>query len=78
MNQIIMLPPRYAPTRLPGKPMIVAVCRRATKADLALVGRAADTLPLAEAIEAVGGRAVLASPEHPSGTDRISEALTER
>lgn len=84
MKPVILIPARMASTRLPnkpladlnGEPMIVAVWRRAIEADLAPVWVATDTPEIAEAIRAVGGNAVMTKPEHPSGSDRIYEAIT--
>lgn len=84
MKPVILIPARMASTRLPnkpladlnGEPMIVAVWRRAIEADLAPVWVATDTPDIAEAIRAVGGNAVMTKPEHPSGSDRIYEAIT--
>ena len=79
-----IIPARYASTRLPGKalkpilgkPMIQRVYERSVQAkclDLACV--ATDDDRIARAVEAFGGRAIMTSPEHPSGTDRLAEAL---
>ena len=76
-------PRAHASTRLPGKPladihgepMIVHVWRRAVEADVGPVLVAADDRRIVEAIEAVGGRAVLTRPDHASGSDRIFEAV---
>lgn len=82
-NPVILIPSRLASTRLPrkpladlnGEPMIVAVWRRAMEADIAPVVVATDTPAIADAIRAVGGTAVMTSEAHPSGSDRIFEAL---
>ena len=58
-----------------GAPMIVQVWRRAMEADLGRVVIAAAEPVIAETIEAAGGEAVLTDPDHPSGSDRIYEAL---
>lgn len=83
MNPIVLIPARMAATRLPGKPlleiggmpMIVQVWRRACEAGVGPVVVATDDARIAEAVAAVGGRAVLTRGDHPSGTDRIHEAL---
>ncbi|OYW55098.1 MAG: 3-deoxy-manno-octulosonate cytidylyltransferase [Rhizobiales bacterium 12-68-15] len=83
MNPVILIPARLAATRLPdkplldlnGAPMIVQVLRRALEADLAPVYVATDTPAIAEAVEAAGGKAVMTRADHPSGSDRIFEAL---
>ncbi len=83
MNPIVLIPARMAATRLPGKPllliagvpMIVQVWRRAVEADVGPVVVATDDPRIADAVVAEGGRAALTRAEHPSGTDRIHEAL---
>jgi len=82
-NPIVIIPARLAATRLPdkpmadihGTPMIVHVWRRAVEAQCGPVIVAAGESAIAEAIERAGGRAILTAPHHPSGTDRIFEAL---
>ncbi|GAB6052662.1 3-deoxy-manno-octulosonate cytidylyltransferase [Magnetospira thiophila] len=80
---IVLIPARLASTRLPGKPladihgepMIVHVWRRACEADIGPVVVACAEPEIAAAIEAAGGQAVLTRADHPSGSDRIFEAL---
>ena len=80
---LIVIPARMASSRLPGKPlakiagtpMIVHVWRRAREAGLGRVVVAAAEPEIAQAIEAAGGEAVLTAPGHPSGSDRIWEAV---
>jgi 3-deoxy-manno-octulosonate cytidylyltransferase (CMP-KDO synthetase) len=55
--------------------MIVHVWRRAMEAGIGPVVVAAAEPAIVAAIEAAGGRAVLTDPAHPSGSDRIHEAL---
>jgi 3-deoxy-manno-octulosonate cytidylyltransferase (CMP-KDO synthetase) len=55
--------------------MIVHVWRRAVEAEVGPVIVATDAPEIARAIVAAGGEAVMTSAEHPSGTDRIAEAL---
>lgn len=82
-NPIIVIPARMASTRLPGKPladihglpMIVQVWRRAMEAEIGPVLVAAAEREIAAAVERAGGKAVLTRPDHPSGSDRIHEAL---
>ena len=82
---LILIPARMASTRLPGKPlaniagepMIVHVWRRATEAKLGRVCVATDSAEVAAAVEAAGGRALMTRSGHPSGTDRIYEALEQ-
>jgi 3-deoxy-manno-octulosonate cytidylyltransferase (CMP-KDO synthetase) len=82
-SPIVLVPARMASTRLPGKPladidglpMIVHVWRRAAEAGIGPVVVACAEAEIRDAIEAAGGRAVLTDPDHPSGSDRIFEAL---
>jgi 3-deoxy-manno-octulosonate cytidylyltransferase (CMP-KDO synthetase) len=82
-NPVVLIPARLAATRLPdkpladihGTPMIVHVWRRAMEADIGPVVVAAAEPAVADAVAAAGGRAVLTDPAHPSGSDRIHEAL---
>lgn len=82
-DPIILIPARMASTRLPGKPladicgepMIVHVWRRAIEAGLGPVVVATDTREVAEAVEKAGGIAVMTRADHPSGSDRIFEAV---
>jgi len=84
-NPLVLIPARMSSTRLPGKPladiagapMIVHVWRRASEAGVGPVVVAADTAEIVAAVEKAGGRAVLTRPDHPSGSDRIYEALQQ-
>ena len=80
---LVLIPARMAATRLPGKPlldigglpMIVHVLRRAEEAKIGRVAVATDTPEIAAAVKAHGGEAVMTRADHPSGSDRIYEAL---
>ena len=80
---IILVPARLKATRLPDKPladihgipMIVHVWRRASEAQAGRVVVATDTAAIAEAVTRAGGEAVMTRPDHPTGSDRIFEAL---
>jgi 3-deoxy-manno-octulosonate cytidylyltransferase (CMP-KDO synthetase) len=80
---LVLIPARMAASRLPGKPlldlaglpMIVHVLRRAEAAKIGRVAVATDTPDIAAAVKAHGGEAVMTSADHPSGSDRIFEAL---
>ena len=82
-NPLVVIPARLGSTRLPdkpladihGEPMIVHVWRRAMEAEIGPVLVACGEAPIVEAIARVGGRAVLTRPDHPSGSDRIYEAV---
>jgi len=56
-------------------PTIGHVLRRAEAANVGRVAVATDTLVIAAAVKSHGGEAVMTSPDHPSGSDRIYEAL---
>jgi 3-deoxy-D-manno-octulosonate cytidylyltransferase len=79
---IAVIPARYGSTRLPAKalaeiekvPMIVRVWRQASQAraiDRAIV--ATDDERIADVVHRAGGEAMMTSPAHQSGTDRIAE-----
>ena len=80
---LVLIPARMASTRLPGKPlldiaglpMIVQVLRRAEAAAIGRVAVATDTAEIAAAVTAHGGEAVMTRADHPSGSDRIYEAM---
>ncbi len=82
-NPIVVIPARMASSRLPGKPladirgepMIVHVWRRACEADLGPVFVACAEEEIADAVRDAGGRVVLTRADHPSGSDRVWEAL---
>jgi 3-deoxy-manno-octulosonate cytidylyltransferase (CMP-KDO synthetase) len=82
-DPIVVIPARLAATRLPdkpladllGEPMIVHVWRRAVEAGIGPVAVATDAPGIAEAVTRAGGTAVLTRADHPSGSDRIFEAI---
>lgn len=82
-NTLILIPARMAASRLPGKPlldiagrpMIVHVLERAKKANVGRVVVATDSPDIAAAVTSHGGEAVMTRADHPSGSDRIYEAL---
>ena len=55
--------------------MIVHVWRRAIEAGIGPVLVAADSQKIVDVVEAAGGAAVLTRADHPSGSDRIHEAV---
>ncbi len=82
-DTVILIPARMASTRLPDKPladinglpMIVQVWKRSLEAGCGEVVVATDSPKIAAAIEAHGGKVVMTSEDHASGSDRIFEAL---
>ncbi|MDI6728426.1 MAG: 3-deoxy-manno-octulosonate cytidylyltransferase [Thermodesulfovibrionales bacterium] len=84
MPAIVIIPSRYASSRFPGKPlcllagkpMIRHVYERAREARLVQdVFVATDNKLIYETVEGFGGKAIMTSEAHPSGTDRIAEAV---
>ncbi len=83
MNPIVLIPARLAATRLPnkpladigGRPMIARVVERALAADIGPVAVAVDAASIATALEGSGAAAIVTRADHPSGSDRIFEAL---
>jgi 3-deoxy-manno-octulosonate cytidylyltransferase (CMP-KDO synthetase) len=79
----VIIPARMAATRLPGKPllaiaglpMIVHVLRRAEAAKIGRVAVATDAPEIAAAVASHGGEAIMTRSDHPSGSDRVHEAL---
>jgi 3-deoxy-manno-octulosonate cytidylyltransferase (CMP-KDO synthetase) len=87
LKAIGIIPARWQATRLPGKPlaeiagrpMIQHVYERASQAaSLAQVIVATDDERILAAVRGFGGAAVLTSPGHRSGTDRVAEAAASR
>lgn len=84
VNPLILIPARMQATRLPGKPladiggvpMIVHVWRRAMESGVGRVAVATDDAQIKSVVEAAGGIAVMTRADHPSGSDRIFEALS--
>src|SRR5215475_15760891 len=81
MNSAIVIPARYASSRLPAKPLlretgkylIQHVYERAceSKADTVVV--ATDDMRIFDAVKSFGGNVVMTRADHPSGTDRVAE-----
>jgi 3-deoxy-manno-octulosonate cytidylyltransferase (CMP-KDO synthetase) len=83
---IAVVPARYGSSRLPAKalaeiagvPMVVRVWRQASKANsIARVIVATDDERIAAPVRAAGGEAMMTSPAHESGTDRIAEVASK-
>ena len=82
MRVAVVIPARYASSRLPGKPLlretgkylIQHVYERAAQAMCAAeVVVATDDDRIRDAVRSFGGRAVMTREDHPSGTDRVAE-----
>ena len=84
MKFVGIIPARYASTRFPGKPladilgksMIQRVYERASQV-LDTVVVATDDQRIYDAVVQFGGRVVMTSENHKTGTDRCYEALTK-
>lgn len=79
-----IIPARWGSTRFPGKmlaplcgkPLLQWVWEQAAKAgQLDRLRVATDDERIVEAVAAFGGEAVMTRPDHPSGTDRLAEAV---
>jgi 3-deoxy-manno-octulosonate cytidylyltransferase (CMP-KDO synthetase) len=82
MRTAIVIPARYASSRLPGKPLLKSTGKylvqhvyeracRSRRADAVIV--ATDDPRIAAAVESFGGQCVMTRRDHPSGTDRVAE-----
>jgi 3-deoxy-manno-octulosonate cytidylyltransferase (CMP-KDO synthetase) len=77
----VVIPARFASTRLPGKPlraiagkpMIVHVCERALEAQAEQVVVATDDQRIFDTVSDLGIQVVMTDPNHQSGTERIAE-----
>ena len=84
MSYRVVIPARYASTRLPGKPlveigglpMVVRVMQRALESGAAAVVVATDDKRVVDAVVAARGDVEMTRPEHPSGSDRVMDSLT--
>jgi len=82
---IVLIPARAASTRLPdkpladiaGKPMVVRVAERAMQSGAQAVYVATDDPRVQQAAESHGHRALLTRADHPTGTDRLAEAVQQ-
>lgn len=86
MKNLVVIPARYASTRLPGKPLIkiagiplvIRVLRQASRAASATdVIVATDDERIASVVRSEGGQVMMTPPELPSGGDRVAFAARE-
>lgn len=85
MKIVAIIPARYASTRFPGKPlvkikgkaMVQRVYEQALKSEVDKVVVATDDQRIVDCIEAFEGNVVMTSVEHPNGTCRCEEVLSE-
>jgi len=82
----IIIPARYASSRLPGKPLlretgkylIQHVYEQACQVrNVSTVAVATDDTRIVAAVESFGGRVIMTRRNHPSGTDRVAEAAQQ-
>ncbi|MEH6798627.1 MAG: 3-deoxy-manno-octulosonate cytidylyltransferase [Halopseudomonas sabulinigri] len=81
----VIIPARYASTRLPGKPlqliagkpMVQHVWEQARKSSATSVTIATDDQRIVDACHAFGAQVVLTREDHPSGTDRLQEVVSK-
>lgn len=85
MNKFIgIIPSRYASSRFPGKPLadiggitMIERVYRQVKKELDQVFVATDDDRIFDTVQSFGGKAIMTSTEHRSGTDRVNEAYHE-
>lgn len=81
----VIIPARYASTRLPGKPlldiagkpMLQHVCERARESGAESVTVATDDPRIQEAVDTFGFSVCMTAEHHRSGTERLAEAAAE-
>ncbi len=83
MSFVVIIPARYASSRLPGKPlkdihgkpMVVHVLERARESGAERIIIATDNQEVARAVEAAGGEVCMTCADHESGTERLAEVV---
>lgn len=83
MSFIAIIPARLASTRLPnkpladimGKPMIVRTAEQVKKSGASAIYIATDSQLVADAVEPYGFESIITQSDHPTGTDRLAEAV---
>jgi 3-deoxy-manno-octulosonate cytidylyltransferase (CMP-KDO synthetase) len=86
MKFIAVIPARFASTRFPGKPLVLLngkpviqhvyerVCYSKLFHEVIV---ATDDNRIKDAVRGFGGKAMMTSPDHPSGSDRIAEVIRD-
>lgn len=83
MDFQVVIPARYASSRLPGKPladihgkaMVLYVVERAMQSGAQTVVVATDDARVQQAVDAAGYQAIMTAPDHASGTERLVEVV---
>ena len=83
MNNLIIIPARLESSRLPnkpladicGSPMIIHVLNRGLESKCGDVIVATSNIEIRDVVESYGSKAIMTDSKHPSGSDRIYEAL---
>ena len=85
MDALIVIPARYASTRLPGKPLLAETGKpmiqhtyERAAATGAQVLVATDDARIADAVRGFGGEAVMTRADHETGSARVAEAAADR
>ncbi len=82
----VVIPARFASTRLPGKPlldiggkpMVIRVAEQAARSGAQQIIIATDHLPIVAVAQEHGFQACMTRADHASGTDRIAEVATQQ
>jgi 3-deoxy-manno-octulosonate cytidylyltransferase (CMP-KDO synthetase) len=82
----VVIPARFASTRLPGKPlldicgkpMVIRVAEQAAQSGAQQILIATDHQPIIEVAQQHGYQACMTRADHPSGTDRIAEVAAQQ
>ena len=86
MSFHVVIPARFASSRLPGKPlidlggetMIARVAKQALRSSAQSVVVATDDERVAQAVAGTGAEAAMTGTDHPSGSDRVMEVAVQR
>ncbi|MEO3679665.1 3-deoxy-manno-octulosonate cytidylyltransferase [Rheinheimera fenheensis] len=85
MAFLVVIPARYASSRLPGKPladiggksMVERVYQQALQSGASRIVVATDDERVAAVVDAFGGEVCMTRPEHNSGTERLAEVISK-
>lgn len=85
MAFVVVIPARYASSRLPGKPladiggksMVERVYQQALQSGASRIVVATDDERVAAMVDAFGGEVCMTRPEHNSGTERLAEVISK-